>query len=103
MKPEVTCHSNGKVKSVIHRDENGKQHGLFEWWWVNGTQMQRENYEHGKRHGLCEGWNRDGTLRYRQNWKHGNLIPDKTTELQDRLKRAEEEIAEVRAELRRMK
>ena len=123
MKTKVTYHGNGKVKEIFHRDddderhglgeawykngtlryrdnwEHGKLHGLCEGWHDNGTLVYRANYDHGERHGLCEWWYSDGKLEYRQNYDHGKLIPDKTTELQERLQRAEKEIAEVRAKL----
>jgi len=123
MTTEITYHSNGKVYEVIHRDDNGKRHGLCEGWRVNGTQKYRWNYEHGKRHGLSERWRVNGTQEHRNNWEHGKLhglsecwhdngtqryrnnyehgkrIPSETAELQERLARAEKELATVKAKL----
>jgi antitoxin component YwqK of YwqJK toxin-antitoxin module len=54
-------------------NENGKKHGQWEEYSVNGTLFYRENYINGKLNGLCEGYYSNGKLDYKVNFVNGKL------------------------------
>jgi antitoxin component YwqK of YwqJK toxin-antitoxin module len=55
------------------RDAEGRPHGRWEHYYLNGTPRWRGHYLHGQWHGLWEIYYRDGTLQWRRHYYHGRL------------------------------
>ena len=63
-------HDNGQLSSKVNY-ENGKQHGLWEYYFDNGQLRYKANYLNGKPHGLWEDYWRNGQLHYRKEYDNG--------------------------------
>jgi hypothetical protein len=51
---------------VNQHDPQGREHGVWEDYWANGTLWWRRHYLHGKGYGLSEWYKRTGTLRTKE-------------------------------------
>jgi antitoxin component YwqK of YwqJK toxin-antitoxin module len=45
---------------VNQYDSQNRPHGVWEWYWADGTLWQRAHYHHGKLHGIWEYYFTDG-------------------------------------------
>jgi antitoxin component YwqK of YwqJK toxin-antitoxin module len=59
------------TEQINQYDSQGREHGVWEWYWSNGNLMWREHYLHGKKHGLWEGYRPTGTLAWKCQYHHG--------------------------------
>ena len=60
------------MKELINQhDAEGRPHGLWEYYYPDGTLWWRAHWHHGKGHGVWEGYWHDGTLRWREHWHYG--------------------------------
>jgi antitoxin component YwqK of YwqJK toxin-antitoxin module len=48
-------------KPINQRDSEGRKHGVWEDYYINGRILVREHYMHGKAHRLREWYHTDGT------------------------------------------
>ena len=72
-------HLNGQ-KSMEGNYKDGKEDGLWVWWYENGQKMLEQNFkeEEGKNFpipdGLEVGWHENGQKKLEQKWKEGNVV-----------------------------
>lgn len=45
---------SNEVLNINQRDNNGKRHGYWEFYWLNGKLMKKGNYINGKRKGYWQ-------------------------------------------------
>ena len=66
-------HDNGQIDS-LGQAKDGKLHGLWTSWYVNGQKMIDGNYKDGKEDGFWTDWYENGQKKAEGNYKDG--IPD---------------------------
>ncbi len=59
---------NGKIYFIGHF-KDGKMHGKYASWWMDGEKNIERNYKNGKEHGIERKW--DGKKYIESNWKDG--------------------------------
>ena len=52
-------------------NKNGKEHGLYRFWYSNGNLSHEINYKNGKEHGLYRFWYLSGNLSFETKYKNG--------------------------------
>jgi antitoxin component YwqK of YwqJK toxin-antitoxin module len=64
-----------KNKNITPYNENGEEHGYWEYYWSNGNLWYKGNYVDGKKHGYWEYYLVNGNLSSKGNYvdgkKHG--------------------------------
>ena len=56
---------------INQRDAEGRCHGVWEWYYSDGTLRWKEHWHHGKLHGVSEVYYSNGTLEWRRHYRHG--------------------------------
>ena len=74
VKQEV-FYPNGKLDYVGHY-KNGTEHGIWTYYYEDGTKMAEETWEDGKEDGIHYEYRSDGTLQREQHYRRGKLIKD---------------------------
>jgi antitoxin component YwqK of YwqJK toxin-antitoxin module len=54
-------------------DSEGRPHGVWEYYYTNGTLWWRVHYHHDKQNGVWESYYEDGTLEWRRHYHHDML------------------------------
>ena len=57
--------------------KDGKEEGLFTWWYRNEKKLMGRHYKNGKKDGLELFWHENGQKKSEANFKNGKLISDK--------------------------
>ena len=65
-------HPNGQ-KEMEGKYKDGKQDGLWVWWYENGQKEMEENYKDGKEDGLSVSWYENGQKEMEGNYKDGKM------------------------------
>ncbi len=52
-------------------NEQGQQHGYWEYYYQNGQLWYKGNYHNGSRHGCWESYSQNGELHYKGNYHNG--------------------------------
>ena len=65
-------YENGQLRFKV-TSKDGKEDGLFQYWYENGQLKFERTYKDGKKNGLYQRWDENGALIEQSNWKNGFL------------------------------
>jgi antitoxin component YwqK of YwqJK toxin-antitoxin module len=72
---EKVYYPNGQLE-YVGRFEDGKEHGLWEYFYEDGTRKYAETWVHGKEHGIHYDYAPDGQVARELHYDHGKLIKE---------------------------
>ncbi len=72
-RPEKTFYDTGELKEEIHKDKDGKKHGLYRRFHMEGTVAEELNYEHDVPSGVRKLFFVNGGLESESEYKDGKL------------------------------
>lgn len=67
-----TMRENGQIRKLF-QCKDGKEHGLFFWWYENGQKEREILWKGDKENGLWTEWYENGQKRMREPYKDGKL------------------------------
>jgi len=71
--PHIEYHDNGKVLIKGQKNEYGRNEGLWECFYPNGSISWRTPYRDGKEDGIVEVFFKNGNINFRAPYKDGVL------------------------------
>ena len=74
--------------SVLQSQSNGKEHGLWNHWYIDGKRNMEANFNNGVLDGQFKRWFDNGYLAYERIYSNGQLIEEKYLLIQKKLNKS---------------
>ncbi len=65
---KITTSISNRMEQINQKNAQGRRHGPWEYYNIDGTLWCKRNYHHGKVHGVWENYSTNGKLEWRCNF-----------------------------------